>query len=158
MQISNMNDFKYGHFLKQIIDIWSNRDGGTRGFHALDNSCNFLLRWRRKIKRNATITFMRFISFNGSLKQVVPWTALKDGNRGAGFENVFGTAARVFTYFIIVVGSNGSNNNWIIIITIKIMIIIKVLFKNIWPPHPWKLSAGIVIPRGSLALLAYFQK
>ena len=148
MQISNMNDLKYGHCLKQIIDIWSNGHGGTRGFHAFDNSCNFLLRWRRQIKRNATITFMRFIR----------WTALKDGNRGAGFENVFGAAPRVFTYFIIVVSSNGNNNNWIIIITITIMITIKVLYWNIWPPHPRKLSAGIVIPRRRLTLLAYFQK
>ena len=38
-------------------------------------------------------------------------TALKDGNRGAGFENVFGAALRAFTYFIIVDSSNGNNNN-----------------------------------------------
>ena len=55
-------------------------------------------------------------------------TALKDGNRAAGFENVFGAAPRAFTYFIIVVSSNDNNNNWIIIITIIIMILIKVLF------------------------------
>ena len=42
--------------LGQIIDIWSNR----HGFHALDNSCNFLLRWRRQIKRN--IRFLWFVN------------------------------------------------------------------------------------------------
>ena len=46
--------------LGQIIDIWSNRHGRTRGFHALDNSCNFLLRWRRQIKRN--IRFFWFVN------------------------------------------------------------------------------------------------
>ena len=45
-----MNDFKYGHCLKQIIDIWSNGYGRTKGFHVLDNSCNFLLRWGDKLK------------------------------------------------------------------------------------------------------------
>ena len=67
-----MNDLKYGHCLKQIIDMWSNGHGGTRGFHALESSCDFLLRWQIQIKRNATITFMRFIRFNASLKQLVP--------------------------------------------------------------------------------------
>ena len=38
-------------------------------------------------------------------------TVLKDRNRGAGFENLFGAAPRVFTYFIIVVSINGNNNN-----------------------------------------------
>ena len=64
-------------------------------------------------------------------------TALKDGKRGAGFENFFGAVPRAFTYFIIVISSssNGNNNNGIIIIIIVIMIIIKALFKNIWPSH-----------------------
>ena len=44
--------------LGQIIAIWSNGHGRTRGFHALDNSCNFLLRWWRQIKRN-----IRFLWF-----------------------------------------------------------------------------------------------
>ena len=44
-----MNDFKYGHCLKQIIDIWSNGYVRTRGYHVLDNSCNFLLRWGDKL-------------------------------------------------------------------------------------------------------------
>ena len=44
--------------LGQIIDIWSNGHGRTRGFHALDSSCNFLLRWRRQIERN-----IRFLWF-----------------------------------------------------------------------------------------------
>ena len=52
VQISNMNDLQYGPCLKQIIDVWSNGYGGARGLHALDNLCNFLLRWRGKIKRN----------------------------------------------------------------------------------------------------------
>ena len=67
--------------LGQIIDHWSNGHGRTRGFHALDSSCNFLLKWRRQIKRirlfgsfdlgiqeeNVNI-FMRFIRFNVSVK------------------------------------------------------------------------------------------
>ena len=44
--------------LGQIIDIWSNGHGRTRRFHSLDNSSNFLLRWRRQIKRN-----IRFLWF-----------------------------------------------------------------------------------------------
>ena len=70
---------------------------------------------------------MRFRRFNASLKQVVPWTALKDENRGAGFKNLFGAAPRVLTYFIIDVSSNGNKNDWIIIITI-IVITVKDLF------------------------------
>ena len=38
-------------------------------------------------------------------------TVLKDRNRGAGFENLFGAAPRVFTYFIIALSNNGNNNN-----------------------------------------------
>ena len=38
--------------LGQIIDILSNGRGRTRGFQALDNLCNFLLRWCRQIKKN----------------------------------------------------------------------------------------------------------
>ena len=52
VQLSNMNNLMYGHCLKQIIDVWFNGHGRTRGFRALDNSCNFLLRWQRQIKRN----------------------------------------------------------------------------------------------------------
>ena len=44
--------------LGQIIDILSNGHGRTRGFYALDNSGNFLLRWRRQMKRN-----IRFLWF-----------------------------------------------------------------------------------------------
>ena len=44
--------------LGQMIDIWSNGHGRTRGFHAVDSSCNFLLRWRRQIKSN-----IRFLWF-----------------------------------------------------------------------------------------------
>ena len=44
--------------LGQIIDISSNGHGRSRGFYALDNSCNFLLRWQRQIKRN-----IRFLWF-----------------------------------------------------------------------------------------------
>ena len=79
VQIFNMNDFKYGHCLKQIIDIWSNGYGRTKGFHVLDNSCNFLLRWGDKLKgifdsfnlgiqEGIINTFMRFIRYNVSLK------------------------------------------------------------------------------------------
>ena len=65
--------------LGQIIDIWSNGQGRTIGFHALDNSCNLLLRWWRQIKRNICSfdlgiqegiinTFIRFIRFSASVK------------------------------------------------------------------------------------------
>ena len=46
----------------------------------------------------------------------------------------------------------------IIQIKIKMMIIIKVLFKSFYPPNPWKLFVGTVIPRRCLALLTCFQK
>ena len=42
VQISIINGLKYGYCLKQIINIWSNGHGRTRGFHALDNSCNLV--------------------------------------------------------------------------------------------------------------------
>ena len=58
---------------------------------------------------------------------------MKDGNRGAGLENYFGAAPKVLTDFIIVVSSNGDNNNQIIRITKLIMIMIKVLFKIFGP-------------------------
>ena len=38
MQISKINDFKYGHCLKQIIDIWSNEHGELKDFMHLINS------------------------------------------------------------------------------------------------------------------------
>ena len=47
LQICNMNDLEHGHCLEQIVDIWSNGHGRTRGFQVLDNLGNFLLRWRR---------------------------------------------------------------------------------------------------------------
>ena len=50
MTMKKERDFE--NALGQIIDILSNGHGRTRGFYALDNSCNFLLRWRRQIKRN----------------------------------------------------------------------------------------------------------
>ena len=94
--------------LGQIIDIWSNRHGRTRGFHALDNSCNFLLRWRRQIKRN--IRFLWFVNPKRNCKhfhaiytfQCVrkgDRTTLKDGNRGAGFENLFWHSLNSFYLF-----------------------------------------------------------
>ena len=45
--------------LGQIIDIWSNSHGRTRGFHALDNLSNFLLRWQRQIGRNIRFLWFR---------------------------------------------------------------------------------------------------
>ena len=79
MTMKKERDFEM--LLGQIIDHWSNGHGRTRGFHALDSSCNFLLKWRRQIKRirlfgsfdlgiqeeNVNI-FMRFIRFNVSVK------------------------------------------------------------------------------------------
>ena len=114
------------------------------------------------IQEGIVDTFMRFIRFSKSVKYVVPWTVLRDGNRSALFENFSGAAPKVFTYFIIVVSSNGNNNNWIIIIIIIItkimMIIIKVFFENIWVPHPWKLSGGTVIPRRDVWLCWHVSK
>ena len=39
------------------------------------------------IQEGIVDTFMRFIRFNKSVKYVIPWTALRDGNRSAVFEN-----------------------------------------------------------------------
>ena len=136
--------------LGQIIDIWSNGHGRTRRLHSLDNSSNFLLRWRRQIKRNirflwfghprrnckhfhAIYTFQRVCKVGSTLNGVERW------NRGAGFKNCFGAASKKFTYFIIVVDSNENNDNWIIIITKIIMIIIKVPFFKYLVPSPLKV-------------------
>ena len=152
--------------LGQVIDIWPNEHGRTRGFHALDNSCNFLIRWRRQVKRN-----IRFLWFGHPRKNWKHFHAIytfkcvhKVGSTLINFERrkqrcrvwkLFCHSTKSFTYFIIVVSSNDNNNNWIIIITKIIMITIKVLLENIWFSHPWKLSGDTVIPRRRLALLAF---
>ena len=59
-----MNDRNYGHYLKKIVDIWSNGHGRTRGFQIKRIFGSFNL----GIQEGIVNTFMRFIRFNASVK------------------------------------------------------------------------------------------